>query len=121
MIRGMHGMFYSSEPETLRAFFRDKLGFHAHDVGGGWLIAAFGPGVVPLALSLGSAFATLAALAAPAPPVEVPPSAAAGEAAPRFCRAFWYAVAAAACVNATHAALYAFGTKPACGRLRRFR
>ena len=38
MIRGMHGMFYSSEPETLRAFFRDKLGFHAHDVGGGWLI-----------------------------------------------------------------------------------
>jgi predicted enzyme related to lactoylglutathione lyase len=38
MIRGMHGMFYSSEPEALRAFFRDKLGFPATDVGGGWLI-----------------------------------------------------------------------------------
>ena len=38
MIRGVHTMFYSSEPEALRAFFRDKLGFAAHDVGGGWLI-----------------------------------------------------------------------------------
>jgi hypothetical protein len=31
-------MFYSSEPEALRAFIRDKLGFAATDVGGGWLI-----------------------------------------------------------------------------------
>ncbi len=31
-------MFYTSEPEALRAFFRDKLGFPTHDVGGGWLI-----------------------------------------------------------------------------------
>jgi catechol 2,3-dioxygenase-like lactoylglutathione lyase family enzyme len=31
-------MFYTSEPEALRAFFRDKLGFPATDVGGGWLI-----------------------------------------------------------------------------------
>lgn len=38
MIRGMHGMFYTSEPDALRAFFRDKLGFAAHDVGRGWLI-----------------------------------------------------------------------------------
>ena len=38
MIRGMHGMFYTSEPDALRAFFRDKLGFLAHDVGRGWLI-----------------------------------------------------------------------------------
>lgn len=38
MIRGLHAMFYSSEPDALRAFFRDKLGFPAHDVGGGWLI-----------------------------------------------------------------------------------
>jgi predicted enzyme related to lactoylglutathione lyase len=34
----MHGMFYSSEPAALRAFFRDKLGFPATDVGEGWLI-----------------------------------------------------------------------------------
>jgi hypothetical protein len=31
-------MFYSSEPEALRAFLRDKLGFSFTDVGGGWLI-----------------------------------------------------------------------------------
>jgi catechol 2,3-dioxygenase-like lactoylglutathione lyase family enzyme len=38
MIRGVHTMFYSSDPEGLRAFLRDKLGFTGFDVGGGWLI-----------------------------------------------------------------------------------
>jgi catechol 2,3-dioxygenase-like lactoylglutathione lyase family enzyme len=38
MIRGVHTMFYSSEPEKLRAFLRDVLGFRSTDVGGGWLI-----------------------------------------------------------------------------------
>jgi catechol 2,3-dioxygenase-like lactoylglutathione lyase family enzyme len=38
MIRGVHTMFYSSQPEALRAFLRDKLGFPAVDVGDGWLI-----------------------------------------------------------------------------------
>jgi hypothetical protein len=38
MIRGVHTMFYSSEPEGLRAFLRDKLGFPYTDVGEGWLI-----------------------------------------------------------------------------------
>ena len=38
MIKGMHGMFYTSAPEATRAFFRDKLGFKATDVGEGWLI-----------------------------------------------------------------------------------
>jgi catechol 2,3-dioxygenase-like lactoylglutathione lyase family enzyme len=38
MIRGVHTMFYTSEPEALRAFIRDKLGFKATDVGEGWLI-----------------------------------------------------------------------------------
>lgn len=38
MIRGVHAMFYSSEPDALRAFLRDQLGFPATDVGGGWLI-----------------------------------------------------------------------------------
>jgi catechol 2,3-dioxygenase-like lactoylglutathione lyase family enzyme len=38
MIRGVHTMFYTSEPEALRAFLRDMLGFPATDVGGGWLI-----------------------------------------------------------------------------------
>ena len=38
MIRGVHTMFYTSEPEALRAFLRDMLGFPATDVGGGWLV-----------------------------------------------------------------------------------
>jgi catechol 2,3-dioxygenase-like lactoylglutathione lyase family enzyme len=38
MIKGVHTMFYSSEPEALRAFLRDKLGFPFTDVGEGWLI-----------------------------------------------------------------------------------
>ena len=39
MIKGVHTMFYSSKPEALRAFLRDRLGFSScTDVGGGWLI-----------------------------------------------------------------------------------
>ena len=38
MIRGMHAMFYSSQPEELRAFIRDKLAISGTDVGDGWLI-----------------------------------------------------------------------------------
>lgn len=38
MIRGMHGMFYSTEAAALRAFLRDKLDFKGSDVGEGWLI-----------------------------------------------------------------------------------
>ena len=29
MIRGMHAMYYSTEPEALRAFLKDKLGLTA--------------------------------------------------------------------------------------------
>jgi hypothetical protein len=38
MIKGVHTMFYTSQPEELRAFLRDKLRFPATDVGEGWLI-----------------------------------------------------------------------------------
>jgi catechol 2,3-dioxygenase-like lactoylglutathione lyase family enzyme len=38
MIRGMHALLYSSEPENLRAFLRDKLGLNGTDIGEGWLI-----------------------------------------------------------------------------------
>ena len=38
MIRGVHTMFYSAEPEALRAFLRDTLGLPCTDVGEGWLI-----------------------------------------------------------------------------------
>jgi catechol 2,3-dioxygenase-like lactoylglutathione lyase family enzyme len=38
MIRGLHAMFYSSNADELRAFFRDKLALQGTDVGDGWLI-----------------------------------------------------------------------------------
>lgn len=38
MITGVHTMFYTSEPDALRAFLRDKIGLSATDVGEGWLI-----------------------------------------------------------------------------------
>jgi hypothetical protein len=38
MIRGMHGLFYSSEPKALREFMRDKLKLPYSDIGDGWLI-----------------------------------------------------------------------------------
>lgn len=44
MIKGIHGLFYSSKPEELRAFLRDKLKLPFSDVGGGWLIFDFKEG-----------------------------------------------------------------------------
>ena len=37
-INGLHGLFYTSEPEKLRAMLRDVFGFKHVDAGGGWLI-----------------------------------------------------------------------------------
>jgi hypothetical protein len=41
MIRGMHGLFYSSDAEATRAFFRDVLRLPGKDSGGGWWIFDF--------------------------------------------------------------------------------
>ncbi len=38
-IKGLHALFYTTEPEAARAFLRDKLGFRTYDTGGGWLIS----------------------------------------------------------------------------------
>ena len=38
MIRGLHGLFHSSDAEASRAFMRDVLALPFTDVGGGWLI-----------------------------------------------------------------------------------
>ena len=38
MIRGLHGLFYSSQPEEMRNFLRDKVRLPYTDVGEGWLI-----------------------------------------------------------------------------------
>jgi hypothetical protein len=40
MITGTHILLKSEKAEADRAFFRDILGFHSVDAGGGWLIFA---------------------------------------------------------------------------------
>jgi hypothetical protein len=50
-INGLHGLFYTSEPEKLRAMLRDVFRFKSVDAGDGWLIFGMPPaelGVHPL-------------------------------------------------------------------------
>jgi len=42
-IIGTHGLIYTSEPEALRAVFRDVFGFDNVDAHDGWLIFALPP------------------------------------------------------------------------------
>jgi catechol 2,3-dioxygenase-like lactoylglutathione lyase family enzyme len=42
-IIGAHALFYTSEPEALRAMLRDVFGFDHVDAGGGWLIFRLPP------------------------------------------------------------------------------
>ncbi|MGH9026984.1 MAG: VOC family protein [Acidimicrobiia bacterium] len=42
-IVGAHGLIYTSEPEKVRAIFRDVFGWKFVDDGGGWLIFALPP------------------------------------------------------------------------------
>jgi catechol 2,3-dioxygenase-like lactoylglutathione lyase family enzyme len=37
-IRGLHGLFYSSDPDATRAFFRDQMKLPGSDIGEGWWI-----------------------------------------------------------------------------------
>jgi catechol 2,3-dioxygenase-like lactoylglutathione lyase family enzyme len=42
-ITGTHALLYTSEPEAVRAIFRDVLGWPDVDAGGGWLIFGLPP------------------------------------------------------------------------------
>src|SRR5437763_11672618 len=44
MIRGIHGLIYSSDADASRAFFRDVAKLPTHDIGEGWLIFDFAEG-----------------------------------------------------------------------------
>lgn len=44
MIRGIHGLMYSSDPEATREFFRDKVKLPGSDIGHGWWIFDFAEG-----------------------------------------------------------------------------
>src|SRR2546421_8037119 len=43
MITGAHAIIYSPEPDRIRTFFDQVLGFRSVDAGGGWLIFALPP------------------------------------------------------------------------------
>jgi predicted enzyme related to lactoylglutathione lyase len=43
MITGVHAIIFTKDPEQVRVFFRDVLGFPSVDAGGGWLIFALPP------------------------------------------------------------------------------
>lgn len=38
MIRGLHGLFYTTEADAMRAFMKDKMRLPFRDVGEGWLV-----------------------------------------------------------------------------------
>jgi catechol 2,3-dioxygenase-like lactoylglutathione lyase family enzyme len=42
-ITGAHAILYTSEPDAVRAVFRDVLGYPNVDAGGGWLIFQLPP------------------------------------------------------------------------------
>ena len=44
MIRGIHGLLYSSEPEATRKFFRETMKLPGSDIGDGWWIFDFEEG-----------------------------------------------------------------------------
>ncbi|WP_186419043.1 MFS transporter [Bosea sp. CS1GBMeth4] len=84
--------------------------FVLSNLAGGYLIAQYGAWLIPFVLAGSSSLAALAALQAPSPPGGVSPAVQHGGSPAGFRPAFWLAIGAAACVNATHAALYAFGS-----------
>ena len=43
MISGIHALIYTKDPDGVRAFFRDVLGFQYVDAHDGWLIFALPP------------------------------------------------------------------------------
>jgi catechol 2,3-dioxygenase-like lactoylglutathione lyase family enzyme len=57
-ITGTHMLFYTSEPEKLRAMLRDVFGFKHVDAGGGWLIFALPPSEIGVHPAEGPTFAS---------------------------------------------------------------
>jgi predicted enzyme related to lactoylglutathione lyase len=43
VITGVHALIYTRNPDAVRGFFRDVLGFASVDAGDGWLIFALPP------------------------------------------------------------------------------
>jgi catechol 2,3-dioxygenase-like lactoylglutathione lyase family enzyme len=56
-ITGTHMLFYTAEPEALRATFRDVFGFRSVDAGDGWLIFRLPPAELGIHPAEGPTFA----------------------------------------------------------------
>ena len=54
-IVGAHSIVYTSEPDAVRAIFRDVFGWEHVDAGGGWLVFALPPAEVGVHPSDGAA------------------------------------------------------------------
>ena len=57
-IIGAHALLYTSEPEAVRAIFRNVFGWHHVDDGDGWLIFALPPAELGIHPSEGPTFAS---------------------------------------------------------------
>ena len=55
-IIGAHALLYTSEPDAVRAVFRDVFGWDHVDAGGGWLIFALPPAELGIHPSEGPTF-----------------------------------------------------------------
>ena len=57
-LTGAHVLLYTSEPETLRAVFRDVFGFAHVDAGDGWLVFALPPAEIAVHPAEGPTYAS---------------------------------------------------------------
>jgi PPP family 3-phenylpropionic acid transporter len=89
-----------------------SVSFLIVSIGGGMLLARAGASAIPLGLIACCLAAALAARLVPEPPAEAPADAAASgpAAAPERARLLWLLIIASALVNASHAAIYGFGS-----------
>jgi hypothetical protein len=53
-ITGIHGLIYTSEPDAVRALFRDVFAWQHVDAGDGWLIFKLPPAEVAVHPLMGS-------------------------------------------------------------------
>ncbi len=100
-----HGVHYG------RVRLWGSVAFMLATLAGGSLLTQLGDASIPLVLAACAALAALGAAIVPRFDVRQIPAATPNDAAPAtFSRAFWLMVAASACVQASHGALYTFST-----------
>ncbi|HVL71423.1 MAG TPA: MFS transporter [Beijerinckiaceae bacterium] len=87
-----------------------SVAFLAATVGAGYLLAAARPDAILWTLAAAALGAVLVALSLPRADAAGPAPRPAGGRAARLPRGLWYVIGAAACIQGSHAAVYAFGS-----------